>query len=367
MESRVANLGDNVQYWGILELYRQIGVPEADIHRISIYDLPFYEGDDLLVPMNSFFYDEYCTMFPPSPDIYPLFFGFHASPPEQSRLFDYIDYYKLFEPVGCRDHATCEALRRRGVEAYVTGCASLALPRRPEGTYEKIFLVDLRPDLEKYLPRFLTEVAERVNHLVPIMEYPMSPAEVQRIDDIAQKTFARYREEAALVITNRLHAALPCCAMGIPTILGAGSATSIDDTHRYSWVYEIVPPSRSEDLARLSLPPPPTQPQYVDFIENKKMEMRENFAKAVNQAVEKHKRDFAASRSIILKAHEKFQRHYRDDVHKVLFQCQNFAKQHMADSVALKCSEQRLEQLSRSRWRKLGRKLGIVKSLPWET
>jgi exopolysaccharide biosynthesis predicted pyruvyltransferase EpsI len=36
---------------------------------------------------------------------------------------------------------------------------------------------------------------------------------------IAQEYLDRYRKEAKLVITSRLHCALPCIAMGIPVIV----------------------------------------------------------------------------------------------------------------------------------------------------
>lgn len=338
-EGRYANLGDYVQYQGVIELYEQIGIPKADIVRINIYDLPFYEGEDILVPMNNFFYDEYCTMFPPSPNIHPIFFGFHVSPPEISRIFDYVDYFKLFEPIGCRDYATCETLRRRGVDAYVSGCASLALPTRPDGDYETVFLVDVRPDLLKYIPPALAEKAVRVNHLELLREYPPDPAEIRRLEEMSQAVYSRYANEAALVITSRLHAAVPCAGMGIPVALTSGSATSPDDTHRYSWAYELLPVFRAEDLARLRLPFDTASSSAIEYdaaIRERKIKMKADFSAAVGRAMDQYNRgEFVKLRPNLLEAQRRFLVSFREDVFKVLRQTYEFRKA-MDDALAQK-------------------------------
>jgi hypothetical protein len=105
-----------------------------------------------------------------------------------------------------------QRLRAFGIETYYTKCLTLAFPRRIAPPRQgKVFLVDVdRKYL--YLPKKLRANAMRISHLV-CSGYD---DEFKRM--IAKKTLDLYRDHARLVITTRLHCALPCAAMGIPVV-----------------------------------------------------------------------------------------------------------------------------------------------------
>lgn len=124
-------------------------------------------------------------------------------------------YRRSAHPVGCRDRYTYEELRGLGLRAELVHCATLTLPRYG-GPRSGICVVDfpLGEDDARCLADRLGEPVRRLSHRL------LGPA--------AHRGFAyewsrglelleTYRR-AALVITGRLHALLPCLAFGTPVI-----------------------------------------------------------------------------------------------------------------------------------------------------
>ena len=64
--------------------------------------------------------------WPPPSNIKPIFISFHIN---NKDMLDecYIPYYKMNEPIGCRDRSTSKYLTDRGVDAYFSGCLTLTL------------------------------------------------------------------------------------------------------------------------------------------------------------------------------------------------------------------------------------------------
>lgn len=67
--------------------------------------------------------------FPPSEDIIPLFISFHIVPSIAQRLLtnNCISYLKRFEPIGTRDTGTKKLLQSHGIDSYFSGCLTLTL------------------------------------------------------------------------------------------------------------------------------------------------------------------------------------------------------------------------------------------------
>lgn len=119
---------------------------------------------------------------------------------------------------GCRDDATEEAFVAVGVHAFTFWCAVLTLKRReraPSGASEKIFLINT-----KYvpIPRSPRTRGIRVDHHVG---NSFSPTRKRAMAESLLKT---NRDEACLGITTKIHWALPCAAMGIPTVFIGNAA-----------------------------------------------------------------------------------------------------------------------------------------------
>ena len=112
------------------------------------------------------------------------------------------------------------AIRSWGVEAVTTFCATLTLPRRLVAPANgRIAIVDA---LDIDVPRPLQKRAVYISHTVaPSLSNNTKIAYARDLLDF-------YRNEVSLVITGRLHCALPCAAMGIPVVFfGAPSETRI--------------------------------------------------------------------------------------------------------------------------------------------
>jgi hypothetical protein len=150
-----------------------------------------------------------------------LFIGFRIDParPDTARLAQ-PPLRRLLEqrPVGCRDQVTFDWCRRAGIPAWLSGCPTGTLPRRAAtDSQTDVFLVDVGDDIP--LPDRLLVEGRRVTHVLP----EHTPDETQM--RMASDQLRHYRDYASLVVTTRLHAALPCVAMGIPVVL---FATDVD-------------------------------------------------------------------------------------------------------------------------------------------
>lgn len=181
--------------------------------------------------------------WPPHRDIVPLYISFHARPPRSRRFAEtfcdnvlglgssngcvdlsFKEHYETFGPIGCRDEATVSAFRAIGVEAFFSGCLTLTLPRRDIPRSDTIVFVDpfgpfphtcFNPVLWMSLPRELRRASERFTHLY------LGRNIDKRMERV--ESALRIYEQAGLVVTSRLHVALPCVALRTPFIFIANS------------------------------------------------------------------------------------------------------------------------------------------------
>jgi hypothetical protein len=204
---RCWNLGDEIQ-----TLATEQHLPRVDV-RIDRDSLTSFEADEKHVLIFQGWFSvapEEC--FPPSDAIVPIFVGFHLRARSQAHVLSgaSLDYLKAHEPIGCRDDGTRRMLESAGVRAYTTQCLTLTFPRRVrEPEHGKVFIVD-GDDLP--IPRALRRHAVHVTHA---SSATMGDEEKRAA---AQQLLDRYRDHARLVITRKLHCALPCLAMGIPVV-----------------------------------------------------------------------------------------------------------------------------------------------------
>ncbi len=117
-----------------------------------------------------------------------------------------------FGPVGARDRPTQRLLEEIGVESWFSGCLTLTLERDPGiERRDEIVVCDVPPDVVAYL-RAQTKRPVRVVTHVTEAGLDASPA-FQKAEALL-----RVYQAAHLVVTTRLHCALPCVAFGTPTI-----------------------------------------------------------------------------------------------------------------------------------------------------
>lgn len=259
-DGAIYNIGDNIQTFAIDALYSKMGIPEEDIIDINVTEMKYYDGDYVILPMAGYasHYKRF-NQLPCSDKIIPFFISFEMSNEECD---DIVPYLKKCEPIFCRDEATMFLLRRKGIESYISGCATITLPKRKSSPSKgKIFLVDVPVEVEEHMPNEYLEKGIRCKHEGHIKKLPFSEEERLEIDVHARKMLDMYEREASLIITSRLHAAAPCIALGIPVIL---VIYNIDE--RFSWLDKLIPLYDSSNYGNIDW-----YPKAVDVEEIKEL------------------------------------------------------------------------------------------------
>ena len=236
------NLGDHLQILAGRQLLDRLGlVPGVLIDRDhEIATAPMLDDGrrPLGILLNGWF-KTHPTEWPPHPRLIPIYLGFHIRLFQSPTLLSAaaLQHYRRFGPIGCRDRHTLSLLRSHAVDAFLSHCLSLAVPRRladPE-QQTKTFIVSRDERILDFLPTAIRS-AEFVCHYSGTNDFS---ANLRR----AAELLALYRSRAKLIVTTMLHCALPAIAMGIPVVVFF--PPNIGDQHRsdrerFSSLQELV-------------------------------------------------------------------------------------------------------------------------------
>ena len=222
---RSMNIGDPIQSFAVLELYKKLGIREEDIVPLDRYDLVDYDGEDIVALINGAEIHEYFAyaskFLPISKRIHPVFVSFHL---HRELYENELETLRNNQPIGCRDEYTVDYLKSKGIDAFLTGCLTMLFPERnKDKEYDKIFIVDCSERAMGHLPEKIKENAECLSQVIKMKsvadDFRLTLEETEGYNKIAREQLYRYRDEAKLVITSRLHVAAPCAAIGIPGVL----------------------------------------------------------------------------------------------------------------------------------------------------
>lgn len=257
------NLGDYVQAIAARQF-----LPAVDIY-CEREKLKSYNGNEIRMIMNGWFMHN-PKNFPPSDKITPIYISMHINSTVYNDMTneECIVHFKKYEPIGCRDINTERLLAKKGIKSYFSGCLTLTLGRLYQRNHvkEHIVIVDplynlfsykqvLRyPALLKriyrekrfkelnYKNRTLTKFLDP--YLLKNAEFLTQDVRVKSIEEGLKKADAFLKKlcEAKLVITSRIHCALPCLAMGTPVIFINAEAPKGNDefTCRFSGLLEML-------------------------------------------------------------------------------------------------------------------------------
>ena len=184
----IYNIGDNVQTFAIDNIYKRMGIKTEDLVYINVTEMANYNGEYVILPIACYgsHYKRF-SQFPTSDKIIPLFVSFEMS---DMNCDDIIPYLKKNEPIGCRDEKTMLLLRSKGIEAYLSGCLTITLPRRSKRPSNgKVFLVDISAKLEKYIPDSIRKKCEYVKQEGEIGHIPMTEEDRINVDKYAKEVF----------------------------------------------------------------------------------------------------------------------------------------------------------------------------------
>jgi len=259
---KLFNIGDYIQSLAAKQFLPQV---DAYINREA---MALYDGDPLKLILNGWFTHNIHNWVP-SHKIHPLFVSFHVNASSAPYILDAkgLAYLAKYQPIGCRDQFTVKLLEQKGIKAYFSGCLTLTLNHYAVPESERcddIYIVDpffnypnlstlliswrfcargiLNGDAFKlgkksqhmkriFTPEFLRK-AKYETQVLPTGTY--SDAEKFTIADALLRKYAK----AKLVVTSRIHCALPCLAMGTPVIFINGFNSFID-TCRFDGIMNL--------------------------------------------------------------------------------------------------------------------------------
>ncbi len=202
------NLGDEIQSIAAMNL-----LPSCDgmISREALNEVQ----EKCIVSLNGFFMSS--SNWPPSDKVIPIPFAFHIAKKSKEIICSPqgLEYLKRYQPIGCRDQGTAEILQKHGLTAYFSRCVTLTLPKRPLlDSQNKVCIVGLNPSFHKLIPHHLKKNAVIINQ--SNLHLPLVTP--QQKMQLAENLLDFYKNHASLVITQKIHCAMPCIAMGIPVI-----------------------------------------------------------------------------------------------------------------------------------------------------
>lgn len=246
------NVGDNIQ-----SLAAKQYLPQVDEY-INREKLGEYTGEDIQMILNGWFTHNIHNWVP-SDKIIPLFVSFHMNNTAAPHMLTEkgIAYLKKHQPIGCRDQFTVDTLKAKGIDAYFTGCLTLTLDNYKVDDSERgddIYIVDplygyttarkvfrnYKSLLKSIQNGAIFKIGKRKKHIKNIFDDQLLKSAIfvnqeppaNKFSDeekfaMAEDLLHKYAR-AKLVITSRIHCALPCLAMGTPVIFVNGFETFVD-------------------------------------------------------------------------------------------------------------------------------------------
>ena len=226
--------------------------------------------------------------WPPSSKIIPFYVAVHFNSTVKDKLLsdESIAYLKKYEPIGCRDTNIVKQLQSKGINAYFSGCMTLTLGRNYHSEikenkyyfvdpyfvthwnlytilYNAIYLLfhwkpiciiakkhpDPKTGLRKkmimttfyreYKRFFRKEIlinAEYINQqsIEYIRKFPTDEELLKEAERLV-KCYAK----AKLVVTSRIHCALPCLGVGTPVIYTEDAHQSEASACRFGGLREL--------------------------------------------------------------------------------------------------------------------------------
>jgi hypothetical protein len=232
------NAGDYIQ-----SLAAARYLPKVDRY-VNREKLNEYSGIPLKLIMNGWFMHRPAN-WPPSEKILPLVTSFHLNSQVREPMLSQksLDWFKKHEPVGCRDVYTLDVLGKAGVNCYLSGCLTSTFENEYNYRTNDIYFADAlfrvpgwstsartpREFIKAIISGDLAKLSQRNRLLKELFDeevlkeaksishyHPARHSEKERFS-VAEDFLMKYAT-AKLVVTSRIHCAIPCLAFGTPVI-----------------------------------------------------------------------------------------------------------------------------------------------------
>ena len=270
------NLGDFIQS---IAAKNELNVKE--IYELDRDQLHKYNGPKVFLIMNGWFMEK-PSNWPPSEKIKPLFLAFHLNPTAKKNMLSAkgINYLKKHQPIGCRDYYTLNLLLGYGIKAHFSGCLTLTLSRKnfniKSNKRKGIYLISpmerLLPRKEKFTGSFFQKLIQNFKRPLNKIKYLRAikrlnyflKDEKEEIHNISQtidsliytkekkkelaEQHLKYIANAKLVITSRIHSALPAVAFKTPVLFLSDGLKHVNQSSRLDGMENFFQILNSKDL-----------------------------------------------------------------------------------------------------------------------
>ena len=274
---KTENLGDDIQTYAALKY-----LPKVDyiIEREKL-NLFVPDKNELVTTILNGWYIHDVTALPPSPFINPLIISTHFTDHllnDKPEYFDeyFLKYLKNHEPIGLRDNVVKKYLDNYDIENYFSGCMTLTIePFKNIRKKDKICLVDVDDEIyEKVVQTSKYDVIKETHTLNSIEHSKLSFDERMKFVEDRLKLY----QSCKIIITSRLHVALPCISLGVPVILIYDS-NNIDVKNRLGKYIDLLNYTSKEEFLK--------NPNYN--INNKKefLKYRDSLNKTITDFIKK--------------------------------------------------------------------------------
>lgn len=268
------NIGDYIQSLAAAQF-----LPRIDEYYDKTAD---DNGSEIIKMIMNGWYIWHPEKFPLSERIIPLPISMHISPFCANKLLSIpkvLDWFKLYEPIGCRDKETEFLLSEKGIKTYFSGCLTLTLGRKYKYDGVKSGLIFVDPYIASirnkelslfsilkilfyciihfkaylklhrkfehnycngrfkfikrviYIAIFMTTYsklfslqellkADYFTHIIKVGKETKLQTEYEKMS-YAEQLVRKYAS-AKLVVTGRIHCALPCLGVETPVLFTIG-------------------------------------------------------------------------------------------------------------------------------------------------
>lgn len=251
--TNTGNMGDDIQAYAASRFYPHI---DYYIEREKIDSFFSNDGEQVAAIMAGW-YTHSLLNWPPSPFIKPLMVSMHFTPymdckfgDKNINILSYRASLDWFDKsgdagVGCRDEHSVIMLEKLGIKAWWSGCITLTLKKFPDVTeHNKIVCIDLTDEQTDAIKRHTSKEIVKMTHV-----YTDLRCVDDRMKDVEERL--KFYQGSSLVVTTRLHAALPAIALGVPVLYVINKNT---DESRFGSYLKYLNCIDENDLLRDNIP-----------------------------------------------------------------------------------------------------------------
>ena len=210
------NIGDYIQSLAALQFLPKNCQPIF----IDRDEFELYQGENIKLIMNGWYLLKYKNKKVPD-NISPIYLSVHINNANKLDSIS-INNLKKYQPIGCRDLYTLNSLKKYGIDAYFSSCLTTTLDidylaNDIERTNEIIFIdyhFGYNTSIDNYIKSLKSYNFSKIIHTKHNFKLNLPLYERFKMAKNLIDKYAR----AKLVITTRLHGALPCLALHTPCI-----------------------------------------------------------------------------------------------------------------------------------------------------